>query len=153
MSDFSYRDVITGEADLHTLAAIHQKEIAPEIDNLGRRRVTKRWLRASAAQNIYLETVQIVYLEFCITHIARLLVCNVHGECMAKRMWCVNTLALRELEIIPKQLLIVGMYTVLDDETCALRRRLAAKVGNTLFGDKHTHTVFVRIDVCNHRHD
>ena len=101
VSDFSYGDVITGEADLHTLAAIHQKEIAPEIDNLGRRRMTKRWLRASAAQNIYFETVQIVYLEFSITHIACLLVCNVHGECMAKRMWRVNTLALRELEVIP----------------------------------------------------
>lgn len=52
VSDFPYRDMITGEADLHTLAAIHQKEIASEIDNLGRRRMTKRWLRATAAQNI-----------------------------------------------------------------------------------------------------
>jgi hypothetical protein len=49
---------IAGEADLHTLAAIHHEEIAPEIDNLGRRRMTKRRLRASAAQNSNLETVQ-----------------------------------------------------------------------------------------------
>lgn len=58
VSDLSYGNTITGEADLYTLAAIHQEEIAPEIDNLGRRSMTKRRLRTATAQNSYFETVQ-----------------------------------------------------------------------------------------------
>ena len=58
MPDTTIGHTITSETDLHTLATIYQKEIAPEIDNLGRRRMTKRRLRASAAQNSNLETVQ-----------------------------------------------------------------------------------------------
>ena len=58
VSDLSYRYAITGEADLHALAAIHQEQVAPEIDNLGRRRMSKRRLRTTTAQNSYFETVQ-----------------------------------------------------------------------------------------------
>ena len=58
VSDLSYGNTITGEADLYTLAAIHQEEIASEIDNLGRRSMTKRRLRTTTAQNSYFETVQ-----------------------------------------------------------------------------------------------
>ena len=51
VSHLAHGHMITSEADLHTLAAIHQEEIASEIDNLGRRRMAKRWLRTTAAQN------------------------------------------------------------------------------------------------------
>ena len=42
---------------------------------------------------------------------------------------------LRDLQVVSQQLLVVGMSTVLDNQLGTLCGRLAAQVGNTLFGD------------------
>ena len=42
---------------------------------------------------------------------------------------------LRNLQVVPQQLLVVGVCTVLDDALSTLCRRLATQVGNTLFGN------------------
>ena len=48
---------------------------------------------------------------------------------------------LRNLEVIPQQLLVVRMCTILDDALCTLDGTFATQVGNTLLGDDDVHVV------------
>ena len=61
--------------------------------------------------------------------------------------------ALGNLEVIPQELLIVGMSAVLDDALCALHRTLAAKVGNTLLCYDDIDIVLGVVVMTYHRHD
>ena len=63
----------------------------------------------------------------------------VHGEGSGEAMARVT--AFTQFQIIPEQLLVVGVCTVLDDGLCTLHGTLAAQVGNTLFGDDDVHVV------------
>ena len=57
------------------------------------------------------------------------------------------------LEIIPHELLIVRVDTILYDAFCAFGRLLAAKVGDTLFSDENLYAVFVMVHMRAHRND
>ena len=57
----------------------------------------------------------------------------VHGEGGSEVVTSLTHL--RNLQVVPQQLLVVGVCTVLDDALGTLCRALATQVGNTLFGD------------------
>lgn len=61
--------------------------------------------------------------------------------------------ALRELEIIPHELFVHGVYTVLDDSLGTLAGILAAKVGHTLLGSENLHGVLAVVDMAYHRNE
>ena len=59
-------------------------------------------------------------------------------------------LTIGQLEVIPKDVLVVGMYTVLDDGLSTLLGALTTQVGYTLFGDDDIHIVFRMVFVRHH---
>jgi len=63
----------------------------------------------------------------------------VHGE--GCRQVVTRLTHLGNLQVVPQELLVVGMCTVLDDALSTLDGTLAAQVGNTLFGDDDVHIV------------
>ena len=73
----------------------------------------------------------------------------VHGEGGGEAMACMA--AGSQFQIVPKQLLIVGVSTVLDDGLGTLHGTLAAQVGNTLFSDDDVHVMLRRILVGDER--
>ena len=56
-----------------------------------------------------------------------------HGE--GGRQVVARLTTLGQLQVVPQQLLVVGVGALLDDHLSTLAGRLAAQVGNTLFGD------------------
>ena len=72
-------------------------------------------------------------------------------ECCRQVVMCLT--ALCNLELIPQELLVIGMSAVLDDALCTLHRTLATKVGNTLLGDDDIDIVLGVVVMTYHRHD
>ena len=84
-------------------------------------------------------------------HIALALQGIVHAECSAH---VVAGLTLgRHVEVIPQELTIVGMGTILDDSLGALHGTLAAEVGDTLLGDHDVDTMLIVVYMRYHGHD
>ena len=79
--------------------------------------------------------------KLAVAHISSLGKSDVHLECVLERVRSVQTLALRQLQIIPQKLLVVWVRTVLDDEAGTLRWALSAKVGNALLCNDYAHAV------------
>ena len=67
----------------------------------------------------------------------------VHGEGGGETV--VRMTAGTELQVVPQQLLVVGVGTVLDDGLCTLHRALATQVGHTLLRHDDIHVVLRRI--------
>ena len=63
--------------------------------------------------------------------------CLVECDSRLERVRCLAALA--HIEILTQQRTVVGVCAVLDDSVCTLHGVLAAKVGNTLLGDKDIH--------------
>ena len=57
------------------------------------------------------------------------------------------------VQIIPQQLAVVGVCTVLDDGLGTLHGTLAAEVGDTLLGDENVDAMLVVVDMRYHGHD
>ena len=84
-------------------------------------------------------------------HIALALQGIVHAECSAH---VVAGLTLgRHVEVIPQELTIVGMCTILDDGLGTLHRTLSTKVGNALLGNHNIDTMLIVVDMRYHRYD
>ena len=60
---------------------------------------------------------------------------------------------LRDLQVIPQQLLVVRMSTVLNNALCTLEGTLATQVGNTLLRHDNVHVVLRAVLVRNERYD
>ena len=60
---------------------------------------------------------------------------------------------LRNLQVVPQQLTIVGVGAVFDDALRTLYWALAAKVGYTLLCDDDVNVVLSVVVVAYHRHD
>ena len=73
-----------------------------------------------------------IFREISQTHIAFAADRIVHGE--GCRQVMVSLSALGYFQVVPKQLLVVGMYAILDDALCSLHRALAAQICHTLLG-------------------
>ena len=109
---------------------------------------------------IYLtwNTVNSIFYLFCvfspvrILHITALSQFRVHSECSLDGVWSLG-FAAGQFEIIPKQLFVVGMRTILDDSLRTFFRTLATKVGNTLFGDDDIYRMLAVVEVRHHRND
>ena len=70
------------------------------------------------------------------------------------RFYAMGSMTLRcNLLIIPKNLFVIRMRTLFDNDLGTFRRTLATKIGNTLFGNKDIHIVFGLVVVRNHRHN
>ena len=54
---------------------------------------------------------------------------------------------LGNLQVIPQQLLIVWVSTLLDDLLCTLIRTLSTKVGNTLLSSDDVHVMLCMVEV------
>ena len=63
----------------------------------------------------------------------------VHGEGCRQVMTGLSHLG--NLQVVPQELLVVGVCTVLDDALSTLDGTLAAQVGNTLLGHDDVHVV------------
>ena len=79
--------------------------------------------------------------KLAVAHIASLGKSDVHLERVLERVRSVQSLTLRQLQIIPEKLLVVWVGAVLDDEACTLRRTLSAQVGNTLLCNDYANAV------------
>ena len=77
----------------------------------------------------------------------------VHAESILQGERDVARAVFRQLEIVPKQLLIVGVGTVLDDAGSTLAGRFAAQVGHTLLGDQNAHIVLGAVHMRHIGHD
>lgn len=74
-----------------------------------------------------------VFGEVGESHVAFAAQCVVHGECSWQAVTCMSSGA--EFEIVPKELLVVGMHAFLDDELCPLHGPFGAQVGHSLLSD------------------
>ena len=61
--------------------------------------------------------------------------------------------ALCKFQVVPEQLLVVGVYTLLNDVLCALLWALSTQVGDTLFGDDDVDVVLGVVLMAHERHD
>ena len=84
-------------------------------------------------------------------HVALACQCVVHGESGGQIM--VGMTALGNLQVIPQQLFVVGVSTVLDDALCALHGALSTEVSHTLLGDDHVHVVLGVVLVAHEGYD
>ncbi len=57
------------------------------------------------------------------------------------------------VQVVPQELAVVGVCTVLDDGLGALHGALATEVGDTLLGDEDVDAMLVVVDVRYHGHD
>ena len=80
-----------------------------------------------------------VLSEVCQLHVTLASQRVVHSEGSSQVM--TGLTHLRDLQVIPKQLLLVRMSTVLDDALSTLCRTLATQVGHTLLGHDDIHVV------------
>ena len=92
-----------------------------------------------------------VFCEVCQLHVALARQRVVHGE--GGRQVVTRLSHLRDLQVVPQQLLVVGMSTVLDDALGTLCRRLATQVGNTLLGDDDVDIVLGRVLMADERYN
>ena len=74
-----------------------------------------------------------IFREVCQLHVALASQCVVHSEGGGQVMTGLSHL--RNLEVIPQQLLVVRMCTILADALCTLDGTFATQVGNTLLSD------------------
>ena len=58
MTNLAHSDVVTSQTDLHSFATIDQEQVAPEVDDLGRRGMSECRLGTATAQNCYVEAIQ-----------------------------------------------------------------------------------------------
>ena len=75
----------------------------------------------------------------------------VHGECCWQAMTGVASCA--EFEIVPEELLVVGMHAFLDDELCTLHGAFGTQVGHALLGDDDVDVVLRMVLVADEWHD
>ena len=75
----------------------------------------------------------------------------VHGEGGSEAVAGMS--ARTQLQVIPQQLLVVGMCAVFDDGLCTLHGALATKVGNTLLRNDDIDIVLRGILVGDERND
>ena len=73
------------------------------------------------------------------------------GVGAVEALWGVGRSAERQVAV--QHGAILGMGTAVDDQTGALVRGLAAKVGHALFGDDDLHAVLAVIEVRDHGDD
>lgn len=85
-------------------------------------------------------------------HVARLHECLMECEGILEAVLRMESLALGELEIIPHELLVVGMHAVLDDGLRTLYGTLAAQVGNALLRGKDLHGMLAVVKMRYHRY-
>ena len=64
-----------------------------------------------------------------------------------------QALKFRLVKVIFQDRLIIGVRTLLDDDTGALTRRESAYISEALFGDNNVKVVLCLIDVRAHGHD
>ena len=84
-------------------------------------------------------------------HVALLHECLVHAEGGTQ---VVAGVALGGVvQVVPQELAVVGVCTVLDDGLGTLHGALAAKVGDTLLGDEDVDTMLVVVHMRHHGHD
>ena len=74
----------------------------------------------------------------------------VHGEGSGKAMTGMS--ACTQLQVVPQQLLVVGVSTVLDDGLCTLHRALATQIRHTLLRHDDIHIVLRAVLVGHERH-
>ena len=75
----------------------------------------------------------------------------VHSE--SSRQVMTGLTHLGNLQVIPQQLLIVRMCTVLDDGLCTLDGTLTTQVGNTLFGHDDVLIMLRAVLMADERND
>src|SRR5574344_2687206 len=92
-----------------------------------------------------------VFAEVCQAHITFARQRVVHGESCRQIM--VSLSAFGNLKIIPKQLLVIRMSAVLNNQFGTLHRAFAAQVGNTLFGDDDIDIVLGVVLMADKRND
>ena len=85
------------------------------------------------------------FSELCQVHVALLSQGLVEGKSFVQGVTGLTLLG--NLEVVPHELLVVGVHAVLDDALCALCGRFATKIGNTLLGDENLYAVLVVIHV------
>ncbi len=91
---------------------------------------------------------------FCIVgqaHVALAAQCVVHGKGAGQTMAGVTAGA--QFEVVPKQLLVVGMCALLDDQFGTLHRTLASEVGHALLSDDDVDIVLGVVLVADEGYD
>lgn len=99
-------------------------------------------------KEINLQFKSIVFPEINLAHVAAVDKAFVQCEGSVQVMGSVRESTLvGELEIVPEELLVGRMSTVLDDGLGALARILATQISYTLLCDEHLHGVLGVVDV------
>ena len=80
-----------------------------------------------------------IFCEVSQVHVALTSQGVVHSEGSSQVVTGLSHLG--DLQVIPQQLLVVGVSSVLDDALSTLSRTLSTQVGNTLFGNNDVHIV------------
>ena len=92
-------------------------------------------------------------LEGGVAHVACLGEGAMEREGVLQVVGSVASLALGQFQVVPHQLLVVGMHAVLDHALGALHGALAAQVGHTLLRGDDLHGVLGVVQMRHHRDD
>ena len=94
--------------------------------------------------------MEVYDLPLDVAHITRSGQLGMHSQGFANSVGSLR-LAVGQFQVIPQQLLVVGVSAVFDDGLGTLLRTLAAEVGYALLGDDDIDVVLCMVVVRNHR--